>query len=95
MGFWLINLTDSFIIVNDAIVRLNSVLVLGPSTVFGVYLRNLHILHKNQKKRENQELRLNSFNRSNAIRKSRSRQIEHLPASILYLGTYKLSSATS
>lgn len=49
MGFWIISLIGSFIIVSYAIVRLDPVLVLGQSTGFLVYIRNLYILHKNQK----------------------------------------------
>lgn len=49
MGFWIISLIGSFVIVSYAIVRLDPVLVLGQSTGFLVYIRNLYILHKNQK----------------------------------------------
>lgn len=49
MGFWLISLTGSLIIVSYAIIRLDPVLVLGQSTGLLVYLRNLYILHKSQK----------------------------------------------
>ncbi|MDE7374258.1 MAG: lipid-A-disaccharide synthase N-terminal domain-containing protein [Odoribacter sp.] len=49
MGFWLISLTGSLIIVSYAIIRLDPVLVLGQSTGLLVYIRNLYILHKSQK----------------------------------------------
>ncbi len=49
MGFWLISLTGSFIIVSYAIVRLDPVLVLGQSTGLLVYIRNIYIMQKNKK----------------------------------------------
>ena len=49
MGFWLISLTGSFIIVSYAIVRLDPVLVLGQSTGLLVYIRNIYIMRKNKK----------------------------------------------
>ena len=54
MGFWLISLTGSFIIVSYAIVRLDPVLVLGQSTgllvyIRNIYIRNIYIMQKNKK----------------------------------------------
>ena len=49
MGFWLISLTGSFIIVSYAIVRLDPVLVLGQSTGLLVYIRNIYIMRKTKK----------------------------------------------
>jgi len=49
MGFWLISLTGSFIIVSYALVRHDPVLILGQSTGLLAYSRNLWILHKSKK----------------------------------------------
>lgn len=51
LGFWLISLTGSFIIVSYAIVRKDPVLILGQSTGFIVYGRNIWIMHKNKKQK--------------------------------------------
>lgn len=47
-GFWVISLTGSVIIVSYAIFRHDPVLILGQSTGFIVYSRNIWIIHKNQ-----------------------------------------------
>lgn len=49
LGFWLISLTGSFIIVSYAIVRHDPVLILGQSTGLVVYVRNIWIMCKKQK----------------------------------------------
>lgn len=48
LGFWLISLLGSAIIVSYAIVRHDPVLILGQSTGLVVYIRNIWILHKNK-----------------------------------------------
>ena len=50
LGFWLISLSGSTIIVSYAIVRHDPVLILGQSTGLVVYLRNIWILHKAKKR---------------------------------------------
>ena len=50
LGFWLISLSGSAIIVSYAIVRHDPVLILGQSTGLVVYLRNIWILHKAKKR---------------------------------------------
>lgn len=47
LGFWLISLFGSAIIVSYAIVRHDPVLILGQSTGLVVYIRNIWILKKN------------------------------------------------
>lgn len=46
MGFWVISLTGSFIIVAYAIYRKDPVLILGQSTGLLVYCRNIYLLKK-------------------------------------------------
>ncbi len=48
LGFWLISLLGSAIIVSYAIVRHDPVLILGQSTGLVVYIRNIWILHKSK-----------------------------------------------
>lgn len=50
LGFWLISLSGSAIIVSYAIVRHDPVLILGQSTGLVVYIRNIWILHKAKKR---------------------------------------------
>ena len=50
LGFWLISVSGSTIIVSYAIVRHDPVLILGQSTGLVVYLRNIWILHKAKKR---------------------------------------------
>ena len=49
MGFWLISLSGSLIIVSYALVRHDPVLILGQSTGLVVYCRDIWILYKNKK----------------------------------------------
>ncbi len=49
MGFWIISLTGSFIIVSYALVRHDPVLILGQSTGLIVYTRNIWIMQKKTK----------------------------------------------
>nr|WP_251621188.1 lipid-A-disaccharide synthase N-terminal domain-containing protein [Odoribacter lunatus] len=46
MGFWLISLTGSLIIVAYALYRMDPVLILGQSTGLIAYSRNIYLLHK-------------------------------------------------
>ena len=46
MGFWLISLTGSLIIVAYALYRMDPVLILGQSTGLVAYSRNIYLLHK-------------------------------------------------
>ena len=46
LNFWLISLTGSAMIITYAIIRLDPVLILGQSTGFVVYLRNIMISRK-------------------------------------------------
>lgn len=48
LGFWLISLTGSCIIVSYALFRHDPVLILGQSTGVIVYIRNIWIMHKNK-----------------------------------------------
>lgn len=50
LGFWLISLGGSLVIVSYALVRRDPVLILGQSTGVVVYSRNLWILHKSKKR---------------------------------------------
>lgn len=49
LGFWLISLTGSLIIVSYALVRRDPVLILGQSTGIMVYSRNVWILRQSKK----------------------------------------------
>lgn len=49
LGFWLISLTGSLIIVSYALVRCDPVLILGQSTGIIVYSRNIWILRQSKK----------------------------------------------
>lgn len=49
MGFWIISLTGSFLIITYAIVRKDPVLILGQAAGFILYARNIQILLKNKK----------------------------------------------
>ena len=49
LGFWLISLLGSAIIVSYAIVRHDPVLILGQSTGLVVYIRNIWILKKQRR----------------------------------------------
>ncbi|MEG0795062.1 MAG: lipid-A-disaccharide synthase N-terminal domain-containing protein [Odoribacter sp.] len=49
LGFWLISLTGSIIIVSYAFVRRDPVLILGQSTGLIVYSRNIWILYQSKK----------------------------------------------
>lgn len=51
LGFWLISLTGSCIIVSYALVRHDPVLILGQSTGLIVYIRNIWIMRHSKKKR--------------------------------------------
>lgn len=55
LGFWLISLTGSCIIVSYALVRHDPVLILGQSTGVVVYIRNIWIMHNYHKKRAGQK----------------------------------------
>lgn len=48
LGFWLISLTGSCIIVSYALIRHDPVLILGQSTGVVVYIRNIWIMHNNR-----------------------------------------------
>ncbi len=49
VGFWIISLMGSFMIIAYAIFRLDPVLILGQSFGFVAYVRNIMIGHKNKK----------------------------------------------
>lgn len=49
LGFWLISLTGSYIIVSYALVRHDPVLILGQSTGLIVYIRNIWIMKHSKK----------------------------------------------
>lgn len=49
MGFWIISLTGSLIIVCYALVRRDPILILGQSTGLIAYSRNIFLLHRSKK----------------------------------------------
>lgn len=51
LGFWLISLTGSMIIISYALVRKDPVLILGQSTGLIVYSRNIWILQRSKKQK--------------------------------------------
>lgn len=51
LGFWLISLGGSSIIVSYALIRHDPVLILGQSTGVILYLRNIWIMHKSNKEK--------------------------------------------
>lgn len=54
LGFWLISLAGSCIIVSYALVRHDPVLILGQSTGLIVYIRNIWIMQKGKKEKAGQ-----------------------------------------
>ncbi|MDD3034472.1 MAG: lipid-A-disaccharide synthase N-terminal domain-containing protein [Bacteroidales bacterium] len=49
LGFWVISLTGSSLIISYAIMRMDPVLILGQSAGFIAYIRNIAIYHKHRR----------------------------------------------